>query len=96
MSKTFSGSNWRIGAFANNKSLISLSLGSNLKEIGEWAFSGLKVPVLLIPISVETIGSDAFYSSTQKTINCEATSKPIGWVNDWYGNEYATVNFGVN
>jgi len=56
----------------------------------------LKVPVLLIPISVETIGSDAFYSSTQKTINCEATSKPIGWVNDWYGNEYATVNFGVN
>lgn len=83
-------------AFYNNKFLTSLTLGSVLNYIGSEAFYNLKDSVFLIPKSVETINSNAFFSTIEKTINCQAISKPSGWFDDWYGNTNTTINWNTN
>ena len=38
---------------------------------------------IVIPGSVTSIGSDAFYNCYSLTIYCEATSEPSGWCSNW-------------
>ena len=51
-----------------------------LKEIGSWAFSGVKIKSIVIPSSVEVMGGCIFGCCNKlKKIYCRAKSKPVQW-----------------
>ena len=55
-----------------------ITLKEGLKEIGSWAFSGLKIKSIVIPSSVEVIGGYIFGCCNKlKKIYCRAKSKPV-------------------
>ena len=60
-----------------------------VKGIGERAFAGCATASIVIPNSVTTIGSQAFYRCDYLTIYCESTSKPSAWGDGWNYLEYA-------
>lgn len=60
------GSNATKGVFANGTTIKSVSLGSNLKKIGNYAFYGCTgITEITIPASVTRIGDYAFSHQTQ-------------------------------
>ncbi|MDR1778741.1 MAG: leucine-rich repeat protein, partial [Clostridiales Family XIII bacterium] len=64
---------------------VAFAAGSELETIKEGAFAGLdKVKEFNIPLSVTTIGANAFNYDTAK-IYCMAPSKPDGWATNWTG-----------
>ena len=72
----------RIGnyAFADSNINVLLSENEALKEIGDYAFSNNITEIIDLPDSVETIGNNAFYLSSLKTLNIGELSvlKSIG------------------
>lgn len=74
--------------------LKEVSLGSNVKHLGEYAFNATSIEEITIPQSVETIGHAAFcqYYSSGKTLNvrCLPTTPPtaIKSGEDWWPFNY--------
>jgi hypothetical protein len=68
---------------------------SSVIEIGCGAFAFAKTDLsVVIPESVKTIGSNAFYMAEKTTIYCEAASKPAGWDAEWnvlFNKTYCTT-----
>lgn len=67
-------------AFANNKKLTKVTIGSNIISIGKNAFSGCsKLTTVIIGKNVTTIGDNAFYKCTElKKITIPAKINKIG------------------
>ena len=64
-----------------------------MKIIEEYAFNCCyNLTNIFVPANVIKIGDGAFGSGYSPIINCEASSKPNGWVSNWSYN--ATVNWG--
>ena len=74
------GANATKGVFANDTTIKSVSLGSNLKEIGNYAFYGCAgITEITIPASVTRIGNYAFFGCTGLTeITIPASVTHIG------------------
>lgn len=84
--------------FSGCTSLESVTLGSNITEIGEKAFYGTKLTSIRIPASVETIGVDAFNSCSELTTVTfdTGTAANPGKLNEigngaFYGTKLASV-----
>lgn len=76
-------------------SLEKVEFSENLNEISFLAFSGCtKLKSIYLPSQIETIYFDAFKNCNNLTIYCEASSKPQGWDETWYGD--ATVVWGAS
>ena len=65
-----------------------------VKEINDKAFyDNDTITSVIIPDSVTTIGSSAFYGCSHLTIYCEASSEPSGWSSSWnYSNRPVVWN----
>ena len=73
-----------------------ITLNEGLKEIGSWAFSGLKIKSIVIPNSVEVIGGYIFGCCNKlKKIYCRAKSKPVQWDDMWNSEGSEDVCFDV-
>ena len=73
-------------AFWYCDSLKTVTFGENSKieSIGIGAFSYCRLlEDIIIPNSVTSIGSDAFWNCDILTIYCEVESKPDGWADNW-------------
>ena len=70
------------GAFGYLSSLEKVELNDGLKEIGPLCFSYHNLEYIVIPKSVEYIGAEAFQNVT---IYCEIEEKPIGWDENFAG-----------
>lgn len=82
-------------AFIQCSSLKSLTLPSSLTKIDTYAFAWcMGLEDIYIPSSVVDMGAGVVYGCSSLTVNCEATSKPSTWHNDWNPNN-RTVNWGV-
>ena len=78
-------------AFAGCWYMNTIKLNDGLKQIDNMAFYSCEsLKSLIIPQSVETVGNEIFDNGT---IYCEATEKPSGWDNNFYG-ENTTVYWG--
>ena len=81
-------------AFKNCRALKSIALPDKLRKIGELAFSCCtSLSGIVIPRSVATVGERVFADCTNLlSIDCQATSKPVGWKTAWsYGTNAETV-----
>ena len=70
------------GAFGYLSSLEKVELNDGLKEIGPLCFTYHNLEYIVIPKSVEYIGAEAFQNVT---IYCEIEEKPIGWDENFAG-----------
>ena len=70
------------GAFGYFSSLEKVELNDGLKEIGPLCFTYHNLEYIVIPKSVEYIGAEAFQNVT---IYCEIEEKPIGWDENFAG-----------
>ena len=70
------------GAFGYLSSLEKVELNDGLKEIGPLCFAYHNLEYIVIPKSVEYIGAEAFQNVT---IYCEIEEKPIGWDENFAG-----------
>ena len=79
-------------------SLQTIVLSQKCTSLANRAFCGCgSITSMVIPNTVTKVGSDIFDKCLKlTTVNCEATSKPSGWANDWKGNSDATVNWGYS
>ncbi len=77
--------------YGGAKPLKEINLGKGLVEIGELAFNGSDVGMIVIPQNVQKIGKRAF-EGFRGTIYAEAGSKPKGWA-DFLGN-WGAINWG--
>ena len=72
---------------------------SGVSSIGDGAFANCDLQTTIyIPSTVTTIGANAFSvggNVSEINIECEASSKPAGWANNWYG-ENVNVTWGVS
>ena len=82
-------------AFYNCRGLTSVTIPNSVTEIGRSAFYKCgNLTTIDIPKSVIKIGQDAFSGNT--TINCESTSKPDGWADNWNnGNTVVWANSNI-
>ena len=83
-------------AFSSCNELSEIILNEGLKKIQNVVYSGSKLMSIVIPESVEYIGSGAF-GNENMTIYCKAKEKPSEWENDWnliYGADYIDVVWG--
>lgn len=86
-------------AFCYCAALEKAELGSGTEEIGTFAFYGTKIPYIVIPESVTTIGAYAFTveeGTGCADIYCEAASAPDGWAEGWNAKteeEQSAVHF---
>lgn len=83
-------------AFSSCNELSEIILNEGLKKIQNVIYSGSKLMSIVIPESVEYIGSCAF-GNENMTIYCKAEEKPSEWENDWnliYGADYIDVVWG--
>lgn len=71
------------GAFGYLSSLEKVELNDGLKEIGPLCFSYHNLEYIVIPKSVEYIGAEAFRNVT---LYCEIEEKPIGWDENFAGD----------
>ena len=81
-------------AFRNCLSLTTINISDKVTHIGQGAF--YRCPVLTditIPAGTNIIDEDAFSGCTNLTIYCEATEKPVGWVDEW---NYCSSIFNQN
>lgn len=71
------------GAFYECKGISGkIVLNDNLQEIGSNAFfQSYNIDEVIIPSSVEIIGSHCFYNV--KNVKCRLSQKPNGWDNTW-------------
>lgn len=66
------------------KENIAMSVPTGLHTIGVGAFAGCSaLSEIVIPKSVESIGSNAFEGARRVVIYCETASKPQGWEDGW-------------
>ncbi len=75
-------------AFQWNTSLkqVYFEAGSTLSSIGSFAFKyNIHLQSIIIPATVEYIGSSAFYGDFLATIYLEVETKPMNWNDDWDG-----------
>ena len=80
-------------AFDSCTSLNEITLPNSLKTIEDYAFNCCyNLTNIFVPISVIKISEGAFGNGYSPIINCEASSKPNGWVSNWSYN--GTVNWG--
>lgn len=87
-----------IGASAFNScyNLKTVELNEGLKTIESSAFYSCYPSFVVIPLSVEKIGSYAFYDTTHyveywnqfSKVYCKASSRPTGWASNFIGNNY--------
>ncbi len=80
-------------AFSSCEELSEIILNEGLKKIQNAIYSGSKLMSIVIPESVEYIGSCAF-GNQNMTIYCKVEEKPSEWMNDWnliYGADYIDV-----
>ena len=70
------------GAFGYLSSLEKVELNDGLKEIGPLCFAYHNLEYIVIPKSVEYIGAEAFRNVT---LYCEIEEKPIGWDENFAG-----------
>ena len=70
------------GSFMYIFSLEKVELNDGLKKIGEQCFNFHNLEYIVIPKSVELIGAKAFRNVT---IYCEIEEKPIGWDENFAG-----------
>ena len=71
---------------AEGAKIISVTIGKNVENIGEYAFLGCQyLAEVIIPNNVQTIGKNAF-SGNVLTLYCEVASKPANWNTNWNGN----------
>ncbi len=79
-------------------SFNSIEICDGVSSIGDWAFNSLAsemLQIIFIPDSVTEMGQGVFaYCDHLTDINCQASSKPDGWNNDWVGNYISFVNWG--
>ena len=83
-------------AFSSCNELSEIILNEGLKKIQNVVYSGSKLMSIVIPESVEYIGSGAF-GNENMIIYCKAQEKPSEWMNDWnliYGADYIDVVWG--
>ena len=77
----FTLDDWDEGVFANEEYngdfTATVTLGSNVKTIWPWMFSGVRMQNVTIPASVTSIGKEAFYDCRVLThVTCEGTTAP--------------------
>lgn len=65
--------------------LININLPNSLKQIDDFAFQSCHNLNIFIPNNVLKIGEYAF-QDVYGEIRCEATSKPLGWNENWCNN----------
>lgn len=79
----------QIGAMAfRNTATIELEnnkLPETLVSVGEFAFNTLE-GIVVVPQSVVTMGVNVFGAGA--TVLCKASSKPVGWNESWYIENY--------
>ena len=81
-------------AFGNCSNLKSVKFEENseLTSIGSWAFSQcVSLNSIVIPKSVSLIEMGAFDSCDDLTVFAEASTKPIGWGDNSYIDQYPIV-----
>lgn len=88
-----------IGDFAFvNKSLTSISIGSNVENIGMFAFNNNQLSTLTIPASVLTLGMQSFSFNPLTCVISEATTPPVivtGGINDSFGESRSNINLTI-
>ncbi len=80
--------------------LTSINIPSSLTSIGKYAFNYcVNLISIIIPSNVINIGECAFYYCTNTIINCEITSQPEGFDENWNlvsSDVYGNVVFGYS
>ena len=81
-------------AFYGCSSITELIIPSTLTYIGAFSFYGTSLDELFIPITVLTVESRAFDSSSIEFFYCEAESVPEGWSPQWKYNCFGIPIWG--
>jgi len=68
------------GAFSDCKNLASLTLGQGIVSIGPSAFEGSALTEVIIPNSVTSIGSRAFYDGQQTRVNSVVMPNTVSYI----------------
>ena len=63
-----------------------VTIGNNVKTIGDYAFGALNITEIELPSTIERIGNWALYSSALATITINATTPPIIQANTLHSN----------
>ena len=64
-------------------SLSYIEIPNTVEIIGDWAFKECGLRNIKVPLSVKIMGSDVFGDTFAAKAYCEATSRPVGWEEDW-------------
>lgn len=86
------------GIFGACVSLTNINFPSTLTRIDSEAFFNAFRTYdanVYIPTTVTSIGQYAFSYCIKATLNCQASSKPPGWSNDWNKQCQCQTNWGV-
>lgn len=78
------------GAFESCNNLSKIELPSSLKQIDDYAFGWCNNLNIFVPNDVLKIGENAFVDVFGE-IRCEATSKPLGWNENWCYNSSEVI-----
>ena len=78
-------------AFAGQETEYVVTLPANIKEIKSDAFRSCGDLSIVLPRTIQTIGSEAF-GATACNIFCEAPHKPLGWDAEWLGDGYILLS----
>lgn len=70
-------------AFEDKGLHTMIEIPRSVKEIGNYAFSSNSFLAIIIPNSVEKMGSSVFNDCLNLTIYCEVASRPNGWSTYW-------------
>lgn len=74
-----------------NLKIVYIGPNNNLTKIGTEAFANCyTLSAIFIPISVTNIEAEAFYSSKNLTVYCEASTVPDTWSSNW---DYSYINY---
>lgn len=75
-----------------------INLPQGLEQISDYVFNDCPIQYLTIPASVKKVGSYIFgsYSSYNRLVRCEATSKPANWDSNWIDSSTVRVIWNCN